>query len=70
MVRMYWDKVSQAVGLLLSEEEVPESVSRHPAGYEVLVCSKALLGVILGVSWLTGLSSSQNALTVGRGFFE
>ena len=27
-------------------------LSRHPVGYEVLVCSKALLGVIMGVSWL------------------
>ena len=26
------------------------ALSRHPVGYEVLVCSKALLGVILGVS--------------------
>ena len=31
---------------------VISSVSRHPVGYEVLVCSKALLGVIMGVSWL------------------
>jgi len=30
----------------------PLQRSRHPVGYEVLVCSKALLGVILGVSWL------------------
>ena len=43
-----------------------KKLSRHPVGYEVLVCSKALLGAILGVSWLipargAGVSSKFHA---------
>ena len=38
--------------ILRNREPNKLDLSRHPVGYEVLVCSKALSGAIVGVSWL------------------